>query len=462
MREHRMTTELGCDNLQAFCEPPLRACGWEAVAPAAAAPPTTPGTLWCVLSGLSQQLHLILAVPVLLIVLRKVGVIKGLGAAEICAIGVLMHMPALVSPQIGVTLSVALNVTLILHLQEVQDRRAGSSNGASMPPSPSPTTPLAAATSAAPAAAAPLQISAPTASPGAASVASTSLYAVGGPKSPKRAPQLPKLTLEEEATLRSGAMMMKTIAVASGNEGLAAQRVDAPAELVWATILDFGEWPRMVDDVVATQVYEKSGHVIKVKVTIGIGFLRIHTHVHHELDQVAGTLTWRLDESKSSDLLANTGYWIVRPGSPDSSTCTVFYSCAVQLRSWAPGWLDRYIAREGLPRALGWLKREAEQRHSPLASSRMSRSLSSPNLTEHDESPRPRGTATSAAPSAAQSGAHGSPRPKAPPPSAGFACSRAIWQGHGHAMKPAQGSAASGAQGRATGGHRRSRSEFGY
>lgn len=137
----------------------------------------------------------------------------------------------------------------------------------------------------------------------------------------------------------------------------------------------------MVDDVVASAVYEKNGGDIKVKITIGVGFLKIHTHVHHVLDRVAGTLTWSLDASKPSDLLANTGYWIVRPH--DASSCTVYYSCNVQLRSWAPGWLDRYIAREGLPRAIGWLKREAEERAASQPASRGIRpSLSSPNLAD--------------------------------------------------------------------------------
>lgn len=172
--------------------------------------------------------------------------------------------------------------------------------------------------------------------------------------------KLPKLSAAELSSVAAGELVLKAIATDKGNEGLAVQRVQAPADLVWATILDFGEWPRMVDDVVASAVYDKQGCDIKVKITIGVGLLKIHTYVHHVLDRVAGVLTWSLDATKSSDLLANTGYWIVRPH--DLNSCTVYYSCNVQLRSWAPGWLDRYIAREGLPRALGWLKREAEER----------------------------------------------------------------------------------------------------
>ena len=110
----------------------------------------------------------------------------------------------------------------------------------------------------------------------------------------------------------------------------------------------------------ATDVYEHVGNDVKVKVTLGIGILRIRTHVHHVIDRDAQTMTWNLDPSKPSDLQGNRGFWVVEPQSPTS--CIVYYSVNIQTHKWAPGWLDRYIAREGFPRALGWVKREAEAR----------------------------------------------------------------------------------------------------
>lgn len=172
---------------------------------------------------------------------------------------------------------------------------------------------------------------------------------------------LPELDGDDHETLDSGAMLQKFYTVGkNGNEGLAAQVVEAPAEHVWQSLLDWEAWPRMVDDVCATDVYEHEGNDVKVKVTLGIGILRIRTHVHHVIDRDAQTMTWSLDPSKPSDLQGNRGFWIVEPQTPTS--CIVYYSVAIQTHKWAPGWLDRYIAREGFPRALGWLKREAESR----------------------------------------------------------------------------------------------------
>ena len=394
-----------------------------------------------------------LVVPVMLLGLRRVGVVKGLSLPELAGIGVLMHAPYLLEPALAVTISVALNITLLLRIQELQEEAstmsgtmptgdqqtvsAAIAHPAAAPPVAAPLAAAAASDAlaanapgliarlqeAAPgliarlqeagaisaaeaaslfgrllsAASAPLEASAATAAAPVAPAASAAPAAPRPPKSPAVAPpapvpaspalpaperrstqdgassvngatsvngassvKLPKLSAAELSLVAAGELVLKAIAADKGNEGLAVQRVQAPADLVWATILDFGEWPRMVDDVVASAVYDKQGCDIKVKITIGVGLLKIHTYVHHVLDRVAGVLTWSLDASKSSDLLANTGYWIVRPH--DLTSCTVYYSCHVQLRSWAPGWLDRYIAREGLPRALGWLKREAEER----------------------------------------------------------------------------------------------------
>jgi hypothetical protein len=382
-----------------------------------------------------------LVVPVMLLGLRRVGVVKGLGLPELAGIGVLMHVPYLLEPALAVTISVALNITLILRIQELQEEASTMSGTmptgdqqtvsaaiaypAAAPPVAAPQAAAAASDAlaanapgliarlqeAAPGLIARLQeagaisaaeaanlfgrlLSAASAPPEAAAAAAEAPVAPAAsaapaaprpPRSPAVAPpapvpaspalpaperratqdgassvKLPKLSAAELSSVAAGELVLKAIATDKGNEGLAVQRVQAPADLVWATILDFGEWPRMVDDVVASAVYDKQGCDIKVKITIGVGLLKIHTYVHHVLDRVAGVLTWSLDATKSSDLLANTGYWIVRPH--DLNSCTVYYSCNVQLRSWAPGWLDRYIAREGLPRALGWLKREAEER----------------------------------------------------------------------------------------------------
>ena len=330
-------------------------------------------------------------VLVLLLGLRRVGAIvkANLTTTELLAIGGLLHAPSLVNPTVSVTLSVALNIVLIMRLQEVHNEAARIRSivlkeiADSQPPTTAEQRQAWTARASA----------SPTADARGGRSGTKTRGSSAGETPTQSWVSVPQLSDIELGQLSSGEMVLKTLASQSGlgNEGMAAQRIDAPADLIWATLLDFNEWPRMVDDVIAARVYEREGSsVTKVQVAIGVGFLKINTYVHHVLDQAAGALTWTLDDQKSSDLLKNTGYWIVREFTGPGGGCVVYYSCNVQLRAWAPGWLDRYIAREGLPRALGWLKREAESRNANRSQPSFMgrRSLSSPALSDLDVTAR--------------------------------------------------------------------------
>ena len=70
---------------------------------------------------------------------------------------------------------------------------------------------------------------------------------------------LPRLNAVEAQRLARGETVLKSIGQGGdGKEGLAAVMIEAPAELVWATLLDFGSWPSMVDNVTAADVYESA------------------------------------------------------------------------------------------------------------------------------------------------------------------------------------------------------------
>ena len=75
-----------------------------------------------------------------------------------------------------------------------------------------------------------------------------------------------------------------------------------------------------------------------------------------------------IDPDKKSDLLGNRGFWAVVK--TDTSS-TVYYSVSICTHKWAPGWLNRHIEREGFPRALSWLKEEAEARFAQDEQSRV-------------------------------------------------------------------------------------------
>ena len=120
------------------------------------------------------------------------------------------------------------------------------------------------------------------------------------PPLPCAVPVAPALEDLERQQLATGAMVLRPAKQVSGRsgsaadarrqEGLAAQRIDVPARVVWETLLDFDAWPKMVDNVAAAKVYEHEGNDIKVHVTLSVGFMRISTYVHHVLDEEAGRI----------------------------------------------------------------------------------------------------------------------------------------------------------------------------
>ena len=100
--------------------------------------------------------------------------------------------------------------------------------------------------------------------------------------------------------------MLKKGIVEGRRQGMASQRVHAPASTVWERILDFSMWPKVVDNVVSARVYSAEqrpgGEHLKVEVVIGVTLLRIRTFVHHIYRADRGLMTWSLDDEHESDL----------------------------------------------------------------------------------------------------------------------------------------------------------------
>ena len=73
-------------------------------------------------------------------------------------------------------------------------------------------------------------------------------------------------------------------------------------------------------------------------------------------------LTWKLDAEKPAAFKFNEGFWIVRPDPLDAACSIVYYSIAVELKGWVPPFVNSYVAKTGLPRAVAWVQKEAEAR----------------------------------------------------------------------------------------------------
>ncbi len=178
------------------------------------------------------------------------------------------------------------------------------------------------------------------------------------------APPLVPLTAEDLATLAGGEAVRKQVQTSTGKDAagraVAVQDVHAEPDVIWARILDYAAYPRMVDNVKSTDVYESSGDRVKVHFVIGAPMVSIEYWVDHVLNQDEGWMTWRLDYSKHSDFDDTVGFWRVEPLADRPGWSRVFYSVELKAAGWIPAPIENAFASMGLKKATVWVKRESE------------------------------------------------------------------------------------------------------
>jgi len=154
---------------------------------------------------------------------------------------------------------------------------------------------------------------------------------------------------------------MKQVQEGSGGRGIAIQDVHASPEVIWAKINDFPNYPGMVDNVKSCTVYEKTDDHIKVGFVISAVMMNVEYYIDHVYHPSEGYMTWTLDYLRESDLDDSVGFWRVEPIPNKPGWTRLFYSVEVRLKGWVPGIVEDMIAKKGLPKATGWVKRESEK-----------------------------------------------------------------------------------------------------
>lgn len=175
-------------------------------------------------------------------------------------------------------------------------------------------------------------------------------------------PKTFKLTAKEQADLKQGKAVRKTLKGDSGGRGIAVMDVAAPPDVVWARISDYPRYPKMVDNVTRASIYERKGDHIKVHFILKGAGVSIEYFVDHIYRPKAGYMTWTLDYSRSSDLDDSVGFWRVSPHPTRKGHSRIFYSIDLRVGWWVPGFIENMLAKDGLVKSTQWVKREAEAR----------------------------------------------------------------------------------------------------
>jgi hypothetical protein len=177
---------------------------------------------------------------------------------------------------------------------------------------------------------------------------------------PRPPPPL-KLTDAEKARLDQGKPVMRQLEGESGGRGMAVFRVNAPPDVVWATINEFSSYPKWIDEVKKCDVYKRDGGNIDVAFRISSFPVTIDYYIHHEYDMTNRWGTWTLDYSRESDLDDSVGFWRVTPDGDDSKSL-VEYSVDIKIKGWVPDFIRELLVDKGLKQATSWVKVQSEKR----------------------------------------------------------------------------------------------------
>jgi ribosome-associated toxin RatA of RatAB toxin-antitoxin module len=178
-----------------------------------------------------------------------------------------------------------------------------------------------------------------------------------------RPPKPPVLGDADRAVLASGKPVMRQTEGEAGGRGLAIFHVNAPADVVWATIRDYPSYPRFIPEVKKCEVYKKDGAKVDVEFVIKSYGVSIGYYIRHDIDLAGRWMTWTLDYDRASDLDDSVGFWRVTPvdGAPDRAQ--VEYSVDIAISGWVPGFIRSLLVDNGLKQATSWVKVQSEQRY---------------------------------------------------------------------------------------------------
>ena len=152
-----------------------------------------------------------------------------------------------------------------------------------------------------------------------------------------------------EEQLRRGRPVVRRLPGARGRL-MSVQDVHAPESVVWDTIMDVSNYPKMVDGVISTEVYARrptptGGRQVKARYKIRLApALSLEYHVTHVFEPLRHAMTFHLDYARRSQLNDMVGYWFVEQLPGSEAWSRVYFSSDAEIPSWL-SW-----ARDGLTR----------------------------------------------------------------------------------------------------------------
>ncbi len=187
------------------------------------------------------------------------------------------------------------------------------------------------------------------------------------------------LTAADKASLAAGKTVRKPLATSGKNGfygGTGITLIDAPGDVVWRAVLDWGAYPLIYPKTVSVDEVARRGNARLVHFRMGHRLINIEYHVNVNADPEKYAITFEIAKDRPHDLEYSRGYWRLFP-QKDGRTLVV-YSVAAQVPmgivNLLPKELERKIERNlvGAPNDLRkWLMSPKGQKyHAPMANNR--------------------------------------------------------------------------------------------
>ncbi len=174
------------------------------------------------------------------------------------------------------------------------------------------------------------------------------------------APDAASLNAEERATLDEGDVVLQQQQGEDAGWGLAVQYIEAPADVVWDTILGYDHYPDRVKGVKTTEIYKREGPSFWLDMQCSTAGIKYGLYTINSVYKEQGWMAWVLDRDRKSDVYDMIGYWRVEQVRTDPPLTRLDYFTQMKIRG-VPGFLMRHLTGGALEDGTAWVKKYSEQ-----------------------------------------------------------------------------------------------------
>jgi len=173
------------------------------------------------------------------------------------------------------------------------------------------------------------------------------------------------LTPENMAKLEKGEMIKfnQIVKDQEGNDrgkGVALILVHASKDKIMAALDSFETYPTWMPNTNSTKVVLRQGDRVDVEFDLTVALvIPVHYTVIHKIDKGAGTIQWRMDDSKpKKHVKDSTGAWVIKP--LDENKCVVAYTVSVDTGAAVPKSIQDALTNTSLPKVVKAVRERVE------------------------------------------------------------------------------------------------------